>query len=68
MPQVILKNLRLRVDLHRRATDELIEDMCKTAISLKESGHTDHAKQVEQACLRIQEADTAFDDADTCLF
>jgi hypothetical protein len=67
MPDALIKRLREKVDLHRRATTELVEDMCKVRTILLADGHVDAAEMVSQACIRIHEVETCFNDADTCL-
>lgn len=64
----LLQKLREKVDRHRRATQVLLEDMCKVRTILLERGDVDTAKSVEQACVRMHEIERIFDNVDTCLF
>jgi hypothetical protein len=64
----IIYALKSKVYKHRKDTRSLLEDMCKARIILLNEGCSSEAKLVEQACVRMHEVETAFDNVDACLY
>jgi hypothetical protein len=63
----LIAKLRQKVDAHRRATQALVEEMCRVRTVLLKKGEVDLAKAVEQACVRTHKIEEVFENVDTCL-